>query len=76
MAPLTVIRPVPNVWFLIIAPASVDAMTTTAQDRSAPRQATPPARAGYRDVLGTAEFRAIFAANIVSMRPQRGHLVG
>jgi len=42
-------------------------MTTTAQGRAAPHRGTPPARASYRDVLGVAEFRAIFAANIVSM---------
>jgi predicted MFS family arabinose efflux permease len=45
----------------------VDAVTTTAQHRAAPPRGTPPGRARYRDVLGTAEFRAIFAANIVSM---------
>jgi Major Facilitator Superfamily len=50
----------------------------TAPDRAAARRCplagptppaagTPPARARYRDVFGTAEFRAIFAANIVSM---------
>jgi len=39
----------------------------TAPGRTAPRQGTPPARASYREVLGSAEFRAIFVANIVSM---------
>lgn len=42
-------------------------MTTTAQERGAPHRGRPLARARYRDVLGIAEFRAIFAANIVSM---------
>src|SRR5215468_10506476 len=42
-------------------------MTPTAQGRAAPHRGTPPARASYRDVLGVAEFRAIFAADIVSM---------
>src|SRR6516162_9321335 len=39
----------------------------TAPGRTAPRQGTPPTRASYREVLGSAEFRAIFVANIVSM---------
>src|SRR5215468_10317834 len=38
-----------------------------ASHRAAPRRDTPPSRASYREVLGSAEFRAIFAANIVSM---------
>src|SRR5262245_37495760 len=38
-----------------------------APDRAAPRRGTPSARASYREVLGSAEFRAIFVANIVSM---------
>src|SRR5690242_6963706 len=38
-----------------------------APGRAAPRRGTPPARASYREVLGSAEFRAIFVANIVSM---------
>ena len=42
-------------------------MTTTTRDRAAPGRGPAPARAKYRDVLGMAEFRAIFAANIVSM---------
>jgi hypothetical protein len=41
-------------------------MTTTEQGHAGPRPGAP-ARAGYRDVLGSAEFRAIFTANIVSM---------
>jgi predicted MFS family arabinose efflux permease len=54
--------------FLIVAPASVDGITTpTAPGRAGPRRDAPPARASYREVLGSAEFRAIFAANIVSM---------
>jgi predicted MFS family arabinose efflux permease len=32
-----------------------------------PRTAVPPGRARYRDVLGSAEFRALFLASIVSM---------
>jgi predicted MFS family arabinose efflux permease len=57
----------------MVAPASVDAMSTsTAQHRATQYRATqhrdpPDRRARYRDVLGVAEFRAIFAANIVSM---------
>lgn len=42
-------------------------MSTTARDRASPCRGTPPARARYRDVLAAAEFRAIFAANVVSM---------
>ena len=42
-------------------------MTTTTRDRAVPGRGPAPARAKYRDVLGMAEFRAIFAANIVSM---------
>jgi len=42
-------------------------MTTATRDRAAPGRGPAPARAKYRDVLGMAEFRAIFAANIVSM---------
>jgi predicted MFS family arabinose efflux permease len=38
-----------------------------APGRAAPGPDTPPARASYREVLGSAEFRAIFIANIVSM---------
>src|SRR5215475_38626 len=38
-----------------------------APHRAAPRRGTPPSRASYREVLGSAEFRAIFVANIVSM---------
>src|SRR6516162_11781561 len=41
--------------------------TPTAPGRTAPHQGTPPARASYSEVLGNAEFRAIFVANIVSM---------
>ena len=60
----------------MLAPASVDGMstssTTTAQHRATQHRATqhrasPHGRARYRDVLDAAEFRAIFAANIVSM---------
>ena len=39
----------------------------TAPGRTAPHQGTPPTRASYSEVLGNAEFRAIFVANIVSM---------
>jgi hypothetical protein len=43
-------------------------MTTAAtQSRAANQQASISSRARYRDVLGVAEFRAIFAANVVSM---------
>jgi predicted MFS family arabinose efflux permease len=38
-----------------------------APGRAAPAQGAPHDRASYREVLGNAEFRAIFAANIVSM---------
>ena len=41
--------------------------TPTAPGRTAPHQGTPPTRASYSEVLGNAEFRAIFVANIVSM---------
>jgi len=41
--------------------------TSTAPGRAAPRRDALPARASYREVLGSAEFRAIFVANIVSM---------
>ena len=41
-------------------------MTTTKPGRPGPRPGAP-ARAGYGDVLGSAEFRAMFTANIVSM---------
>jgi MFS family permease len=64
---------VPNVWLSMVTPASVDAVTTsTAQHRATQHRATqhrdsPDSRARYRDVLGVAEFRAIFTANIVSM---------
>src|SRR6516162_4461090 len=48
--------------------ASVDSMTTAAtQSQAAKHQASLDGRASYRDVLGVAEFRAIFAANVVSM---------
>lgn len=52
----------------MVAQASVDAMSTsTAQHRATQHRGSPHSRARYRDVLGAAEFRAIFAANIVSM---------
>ena len=52
----------------MVAPASVDAMSTsTAQHRATQHRDPPGSRARYRDVLGVAEFRAIFAADIVSM---------
>src|SRR5215831_19574227 len=35
--------------------------------RAAPGPGTATSRAGYRDVLGVGEFRAIFVANVVSM---------
>ncbi|HEV8275325.1 MAG TPA: MFS transporter [Streptosporangiaceae bacterium] len=41
--------------------------TAQEQDRAAQHRDSPGSRARYRDVLGAAEFRAIFAANIVSM---------
>jgi predicted MFS family arabinose efflux permease len=41
--------------------------TSTAQHRPAAHRDSPADRARYRDVLGAAEFRAIFVANIVSM---------
>ena len=41
--------------------------TTARPGRAADHQAPAPGRAGYRDVLGVAEFRAIFIADIVSM---------
>src|SRR6516162_7707592 len=48
--------------------ASVDPMTTTAApSHSAGHRAPTPDRARYRDVLGVAEFRAVFAADLVSM---------
>jgi hypothetical protein len=59
---------VPNVWFSIVAPGSVDAMTSsTIQDRAVQPQGSLDGRARYRDVLGVAEFRAIFAADVVSL---------
>ena len=64
------IRPVPNTWFPIVAPRSVDAMTSSTaqeQDEAAQHRGSQGRRARYRDVLSAAEFRAIFAANIVSM---------
>ena len=52
----------------MVAPASVDAMSTsTTQHRATQHRDPPDSRARYRDVLGVAEFRAIFAADIVSM---------
>jgi predicted MFS family arabinose efflux permease len=43
-------------------------MTTAAtQSQAAKHEPAIPSRARYRDVLGAAEFRAIFVANIVSM---------
>ena len=43
-------------------------MTTAAtRGPAAKHQASQPSRARYRDVLGAAEFRAIFAANVVSV---------
>ena len=56
----------------MVAPATVDAMSASAQHRVTQHRVTqhrdpPHTRARYRDVLGAAEFRAIFAANIVSM---------
>ena len=46
----------------------MDPVTTTARPgRAADHRAPAPGRAGYRDVLGVAEFRAIFIADIVSM---------
>src|SRR5690349_23634999 len=41
--------------------------TTTAHSPPAHHPGSSADRARYRDVLGAAEFRAIFAANIVSM---------
>ena len=41
--------------------------TATTQSEAAKHQASISSRARYRDVLGVAEFRAIFVANIVSM---------
>ena len=41
--------------------------TTARPGRAADHRAPAPGRAGYRDVLGVAEFRAIFIADIVSM---------
>jgi MFS family permease len=59
---------VPNVWFSIVAPGSVDGMTSsTIQDRAVQPQGSLDGRAKYRDVLVVAEFRAIFAADIVSL---------
>ncbi|HYB88924.1 MAG TPA: MFS transporter [Streptosporangiaceae bacterium] len=40
---------------------------STAQLRPAAHRDPPAGRARYRDVLGAAEFRAIFAANVVSI---------
>ena len=58
----------PNVWFPIVAPGSVDVMSTSVTpDQAVPRRDSPENRARYRDVLGVAEFRAIFAADIVSL---------
>ena len=62
----------------MVAPASVDVVTTStaqhratqhraAQPRATQHRDSPDSRARYRDVLGVAEFRAIFTANIVSM---------
>ena len=52
----------------MVAPATVDAMSaSTARHRVTQHRDPPHSRARYRDVLGAAEFRAIFAANIVSM---------
>ena len=52
----------------MVAPGSVDAMSaSTVQHRVTQHRDSPPGRARYRDVLGAAEFRALFAANIVSM---------
>ena len=48
--------------------ASVDSVTTTAaRSEPADHRASTAGRARYRDVLGAAEFRAVFAANLVSM---------
>jgi len=59
---------VPNVWSSIVARANVDAVSTSATQHRVTEHGDPPhGRARYRDVLGAAEFRAIFAANIVSM---------
>jgi predicted MFS family arabinose efflux permease len=41
--------------------------TTAARSRPADHRASTSDRARYRDVLGAAEFRAVFAANLVSM---------
>ena len=57
----------------MVAPATVDAMSASiarrraTQHRATQRRDSPDSRARYRDVLGAAEFRAIFAANVVSM---------
>ena len=41
--------------------------TAAAPSRPADHRASAPDRATYRDVLGVAEFRAVFAADLVSM---------
>ena len=41
--------------------------TSTVQHRATEHRDSPHRRARYRDVLGAGEFRAIFAANIVTM---------
>ena len=41
--------------------------TSTTHDAAARHRDSPDGRARYRDVLGVAEFRAIFAADIVSL---------
>src|SRR5215470_13085374 len=52
----------------MVVAASVDPMTTTAApSHPADQRASTPDRARYRDVLGVAEFRAVFAADLVSM---------
>src|SRR5215831_5003432 len=52
----------------MVVAASVDPMTTTAaRSQPADHRASMSDRARYRDVLGAAEFRAVFAANLVSL---------
>jgi predicted MFS family arabinose efflux permease len=51
----------------MVVAARVVAMTTAAKEGQALDEASAPGRARYREVLGVAEFRTIFVANIVSM---------
>lgn len=57
----------PNLWHSTVVSASVVAVTTAAHEGQTVDEGSRPGRARYRDVLGVAEFRAIFVANIVSM---------